>query len=219
LYNADVDTETDRQFDSLASMKTENTAPAGPAFKSVKDIEVSAKSRMEKAVTDLQHAMASIRTGRASVSLLDHIRVDYYGTPTPINQLANLHVPEPTLITVQPWDVSQIGAIEKAIRASDLGLNPANDGKLVRIPIPPLNEERRKELVKHLHTVAEDHRVAIRNIRRDGNEAVKKLLKDKKITEDEDRRGHDEIQKMTDLYMQKLDQAAKNKEKEILEIK
>ena len=200
-------------------MKTENTAPAGPAFKSVKDVEVSAKSRMEKAVTDLQHAMATIRTGRASVSLLDHIRVDYYGTPTPINQLANLHVPEPTLITVQPWDVSQIGAIEKAIRASDLGLNPANDGKLVRIPIPPLNEERRKELVKHLHTVAEDHRVAIRNIRRDGNEAVKKLLKDKKITEDEDRRGHDEIQKMTDLYMQKLDQAAKNKEKEILEIK
>ncbi len=200
-------------------MKTENTAPAGPAFKSVKDVEISAKSRMEKAVTDLQHAMATIRTGRASVSLLDHIRVDYYGTPTPINQLANLHVPEPTLITVQPWDVSQIGAIEKAIRASDLGLNPANDGKLVRIPIPPLNEERRKELVKHLHTVAEDHRVAIRNIRRDGNEAVKKLLKDKKITEDEDRRGHDEIQKMTDLYMQKLDQAARNKEKEILEIK
>jgi ribosome recycling factor len=200
-------------------MKTENTAPAGPAFKSVKEVEVSAKSRMEKAVSDLQHAMATIRTGRASVSLLDHIRVDYYGTPTPINQVANLHVPEPTLITVQPWDVSQIGAIEKAIRASDLGLNPANDGKLVRIPIPPLNEERRKELVKHLHTVAEDHRVAIRNIRRDGNEAVKKLLKDKKITEDEDRRGHDEIQKMTDLYMQKLDQAAKNKEKEILEIK
>jgi ribosome recycling factor len=200
-------------------MKPENTAPPGPAFKSVKEVEASIKSRMEKAVADLQHAMATIRTGRASVSLLDHIRVDYYGTPTPINQLANLHVPEPTLITVQPWDVSQIGAIEKAIRASDLGLNPANDGKLVRIPIPPLNEERRKELVKHLHTVAEDHRVAIRNVRRDGNEAVKKLLKDKKVTEDEDRRGHDEIQKMTDLYMQKLDQAARNKEKEILEIK
>ena len=200
-------------------MKPDNTAAAGPAFKSVKEAEASIKSRMEKAVSDLQHAMATIRTGRASVSLLDHIRVDYYGTPTPINQLANLHVPEPTLITVQPWDVSQIGAIEKAIRASDLGLNPANDGKVVRIPIPPLNEERRKELVKHLHTVAEDHRVAIRNIRRDGNEAVKKLLKDKKITEDEDRRGHDEIQKMTDLYMQKLDQAAKNKEKEILEIR
>ncbi len=174
---------------------------------------------MEKAVTDLQHAMASIRTGRASVSLLDHIRVDYYGTPTPLNQVGNLHVPDPTLITVQPWDVSQIGVIEKAIRASDLGLNPANDGKLIRIPIPPLNEERRKELVKHLHTVAEDHRVAIRNIRRDGNEAVKKLLKDKKIAEDEERRGIAEVQKMTDAYMLKLDQAAKNKEKEILEIK
>ena len=186
---------------------------------SIKEIEASVKSRMEKGVTDLQHAMSTIRTGRASVSLLEHIRVDYYGTPTPLNQLGNLHVPEPTLITLQPWDVSQIGAMEKAIRVSDLGLNPANDGKIIRIPIPPLNEERRKELVKHLHTVAEDHRVAIRNIRRDGNEAVKKLLKDKKIAEDEDRRAHDEIQKMTDTYMQKLDQAAKNKEKEIIEIK
>jgi ribosome recycling factor len=201
-------------------MKPEShSAPTGHAFNSVKEIEASVKSRMEKAVTDLQHAMASIRTGRASVSLLDHIRVDYYGTPTPLNQVGNLHVPDPTLITVQPWDVSQIGAIEKAIRASDLGLNPANDGKLIRIPIPPLNEERRKELVKHLHTVAEDHRVAIRNIRRDGNEAVKKLLKDKKIAEDEERRAIAEVQKMTDTYMLKLDQAAKNKEKEILEIK
>ncbi len=201
-------------------MKTEpHSAPSGHVFNSVREIEASVKARMEKAVADLQHAMATIRTGRASVSLLDHIRVDYYGTPTPLNQLANLHVPEPTLITVQPWDVSQIGAIEKSIRASDLGLNPANDGKIVRIPIPPLNEERRKELVKRLHTVAEDHRVAIRNVRRDGNESVKKLLKDKKITEDEDRRGHDEIQKMTDTYMQKLDHAAKSKEKEIMEIK
>ena len=201
-------------------MKTEpHSAASGHVFNSVREIEASVKGRMEKAVTDLQHAMATIRTGRASVSLLDHIRVDYYGTPTPLNQLGNLHVPDPTLITVQPWDVSQIGAIEKAIRASDLGLNPANDGKLIRIPIPPLNEERRKELVKHLHTVAEDHRVAIRNIRRDGNEAVKKLFKDKKITEDEERRALDEIQKMTDTYMLKLDQAAKNKEKEILEIK
>ena len=201
-------------------MKPEShSAPAGHPFSSVKEIEASVKSRMEKAVTDLQHGMASIRTGRASVSLLDHIRVDYYGTPTPLNQVGNLHVPDPTLITVQPWDVSQIGAIEKAIRASDLGLNPANDGKLIRIPIPPLNEERRKELVKHLHTVAEDHRVAIRNVRRDGTEAVKKLLKDKKIAEDEERRAIAEVQKMTDTYMLKLDQAAKNKEKEILEIK
>jgi ribosome recycling factor len=202
-------------------MKTEppHSAPSGQSFNSVKEIEASSKSRMEKAMGDLQHAMATIRTGRASISLLDNIRVDYYGTPTPLNQIGNLHVPEPTLITVQPWDVSQIGAIEKSIRASDLGLNPANDGKIIRIPIPPLTEERRKELVKHLHAVAEDHRVAIRNIRRDANEAVKKLLKDKKIAEDEERRGLDEIQKMTNGYMDKLDQAARNKEKEILEIK
>lgn len=201
-------------------MKTEpHSAPSGHVFTSVKEIEASSKSRMEKAVSDLQHAMATIRTGRASISLLDNIRVDYYGTPTPLNQIGNLHVPEPTMITIQPWDVSQIGAIEKSIRASDLGLNPANDGKIVRIPIPPLTEERRKDLVKHLHTVAEDHRVAIRNIRRDCNEAVKKLLKDKKIAEDEERRGLDEIQKMTNVYMDKLDTAAKNKEKEIMEIK
>ena len=201
-------------------MKPEaHTAPSGQAFNSLKDVVAGSKSRMEKAVSDLQHAMATIRTGRASISLLDNIRVDYYGTPTPLNQIGNLHVPEPTLITVQPWDVSQIGGIEKAIRASDLGLNPANDGKIIRIPIPPLTEERRKELVKHLHGVAEDHRVAIRNIRRDANEAVKKLLKDKKIAEDEERRGLDEIQKMTNGYMDKLDQAARNKEKEILEIK
>jgi ribosome recycling factor len=201
-------------------MKTDHSAAAsGHTFQSIKEVEASLKTRMEKAVSDLQHEMGSIRTGRASLSILDHIRVDYYGTPTPLNQLANLHVPEPSLITIQPWDVSQIGAIEKSIRASDLGLNPANDGKIIRLPIPPLTEERRKELVKRLHNVAEDHRVAVRNIRRDGNEAVKKLLKDKKISEDEDKRAHDEIQKMTDTYMQKLDAAAKVKEKEVLEIK
>jgi ribosome recycling factor len=201
-------------------MKTDHTAAAsGPSFGSVKEVENSLKIRMEKAVSDLQHEMASIRTGRASLGILDHIRVDYYGTPTPLNQLANLHVPEPSLITISPWDVSQIGPIEKAIRASDLGLNPANDGKIIRLPIPPLTEERRKELVKRLHHVAEDHRVAIRNIRRDGNEAVKKLLKDKKISEDEEKRAHEEIQKLTDSHMQKLDAAAKTKEKEILEIK
>jgi ribosome recycling factor len=201
-------------------MKPEHTgAPSGHAFNSVKEIEAGLRGRMDKAVTDLQHNMAAIRTGRASVNLLDHVRVDYYGTPTPLNQLANLHVPEPSLITIQPWDVSQIGAIEKAIRTSDLGLNPANDGKLIRLPIPSLTEERRKELVKKLHGVAEDHRVAIRNIRRDGNDAVKKLLKDKKIAEDEERRALDEIQKLTDAQMQKLEQAAKTKEKEILEIK
>ncbi len=197
--------------------------PANPAatntFQSVKDVEAHAKGRMEKVLSDLQHALSVIRTGRASVSLLDPIKVDYYGTPTPLNQVATLHVPEPSLITLQPWDVSQINAIEKAIRSSDLGLNPSNDGKLIRVPIPALTAERRKELVKHLHGVAEDHRVGLRNIRRDANEAVKKLLKDKLISEDDDRRAHDEIQKMTDAYMQKVDQAAKAKEKEVLELK
>src|SRR5512132_4279037 len=200
-------------------MKTENQAAPSTTFNTVKDVETNVKARMEKALTDLQHEMAGIRTGRASLSILDHIRVDYYGTPTPLNQLANLHVPEPAMITIQPWDVSQIGPIEKSIRASDLGLNPANDGKLIRLPIPPLTEERRKELVKRLHHVAEDHRVAVRNIRRDGNEAVKKLLKDKKISEDDEKKALEEIQKMTDVHMQKLDSAAKTKEKEILEIK
>ncbi len=201
-------------------MKTEPHAPpAGPALNTVKEVEASTKTRMEKALTDLQHEMAGIRTGRASLSILDHIRVDYYGTPTPLNQVANLHVPEPSLITIQPWDTSQIGPIERAIRVSDLGLNPANDGKIIRLPIPPLTEERRKELVKKLHGVAEHHRVAVRNIRRDGNEAIKKLLKDKKITEDDDKRAHEEVQRMTDTYMDKLDSAAKSKEKEILEIR
>ncbi len=201
-------------------MKTEQSAaPSGITFQSIREVETSLKTRMEKAISDFQHEMASIRTGRASLGILDHIRVDYYGSPTPLNQVANLHVPEPSLITIQPWDVSQIGPIEKAIRVSDLGLNPSNDGKIIRLPIPPLTEERRKELVKRLHGAAEHHRVAVRNIRRDGNEAVKKLLKDKKITEDEDKRAHDEIQKLTDGYMGKIDQAAKTKEKEILEIK
>jgi len=201
-------------------MKTEQQpASAGTTFNSVKDVETNQKTRMEKALGDLQHEMASIRTGRASLGILDHIRVDYYGTPTPLNQVANLHVPEPSLITIQPWDVSQIAPIEKAIRTSDLGLNPSNDGKTIRLPVPPLTEERRKDLVKKLHATAEHHRVSVRNIRRDGNEAVKKLLKDKKITEDEEKRAHDEIQKLTDTYMAKIDQAAKTKEKDILEIK
>jgi ribosome recycling factor len=185
----------------------------------IREIEANLHARMEKALRDLMHDMAAIRTGRASIGILDHIRVDYYGTPTPLNQIANLHVPEPSLITIQPWDVSQIGPIEKAIRASDLGLNPANDGKMIRLPIPPLTEERRKELAKRLHHLAEDHRVAVRNIRRDGNEASKKLLKDKAIAEDDDKRAHDEIQKLTNTYMEKLDQAVRVKEKEIMEIR
>ena len=201
-------------------MKTEqHAAPSGPVFTSVKEVEASIKTRMDKALSDLQHEMATIRTGRASLSILDNLRVDYYGTPTPLNQIANLHVPEPALITIQPWDVSQIGLIEKVIRTSDLGLNPANDGKIIRLPIPALTEERRKEMVKKLHGVAEHHRVAVRNIRRDGNENVKKLSKEKKITEDDDKKAHDEIQKMTDTYMDKIDTASRTKEKDILEIR
>lgn len=199
-------------------MKNDQTATAH-VFQSVKEVEANAKTRMEKVLTDLQHEMAGIRTGRASISIFDGIRVDYYGTPTPLNQLATLHVPEPAMITIQPWDASQIGVIEKAIRSSDLGLNPSNDGKLVRVPIPPLTEERRKEIVKRLHHVAEDHRVAMRNIRRDANEHIKKLLKDKAISEDDEKKSLDGIQKMTDGNIQKLDQAAKVKEKEILEFK
>ena len=201
-------------------MKTEHAAPpSGPSFNSVKEVEANVKTRMEKAVSDLQHEMASIRTGRASLGILDHIRVDYYGTPTPLNQVANLHVPEPSLITIQPWDVSQIALIEKSIRASDLGLNPANDGKVIRLPIPPLTEERRKELVKKLHAIAEHHRVSVRNIRRDGNEAVKKLTKDKKLAEDDEKKALDDNQKLTDAYMEKIELASKTKEKDILEIK
>lgn len=200
-------------------MKPAHETSSNQNFQTVKEIETYAKSRMEKVVNDLQHEMASIRTGRASVSLFDHVRVDYYGTPTPLNQLATLHVPEPSLITIQPWDISQIGAIEKGIRTSDLGLNPNNDGKIIRVPIPALTEERRKELVKRLHAITEEHRVAVRNIRRDANDIVKRILKDKLISEDEDRRAHDEIQKLTDGYTQRIDQASKSKEKEILELR
>jgi ribosome recycling factor len=200
-------------------MKTEaQPAPSGQTFTNAKEVEAHMKTRMEKAIGDLQHEMASIRTGRATLSLLDNIRVDYYGAPTPLNQVGNLHVPEPSMITIQPWDISQIGAIEKAIRVSDLGLNPSNDGKIVRLPIPPLTEDRRKDLVKKLHAAAEHHRVSVRNIRRDANESVKKLLKEKKMAEDDEKRALDEIQKLTDSFMQKIDLASKTKEKEILEI-
>ena len=197
-------------------MKPETTPST--TFTSLKDVEANAKSRMEKALGDLQHALSSIRTGRASVSIFDNVRVDYYGTATPLNQLANLHVPEPTMITIQPWDVSQIGVIEKAILTSGLGLNPANDGKIIRVPIPARTEERRKEIAKRLLGIAEDHRVSLRNIRRDANDHMKKLLKDKTISEDDERRGLDEMQKMTDGYVTKIDATAKAKEKEIMAI-
>lgn len=195
------------------------SAPAAHAFQNIREVEANAKDRMEKGLLAFQHDMSNIRTGRASIGILDHIRVDYYGTPTPLNQVATLHVPEPGMITIQPWEASQIGPIEKAIRNSDLGLNPGNDGKVVRVPIPPLTTERRKDLVKKLHHVAEEHRVALRNVRRDANEHVKKLLKDKLVSEDDERRALDEVQKMTDGSIKRLDEAAKSKEKEILELK
>lgn len=201
-------------------MKPEqHSASLGNTFTSVKEIEAAARTRMEKVLSDLQHAMAAIRTGRASVNLFDAIRVDYYGTPSPLNHVATLHVPEPSLVTIQPYDISMIGLLEKAIRSSDLGLNPMNDGKIIRVPIPALTEERRKELVKRLHHLAEEHRVSLRNIRREANEQLKKALKDKSISEDEERRALEETQKLTDSHIAKLDLAAKGKEKEILEIR
>jgi ribosome recycling factor len=173
---------------------------------------------MTKTIEDLRHELSSIRTGRASVSILDPVRVDYYGTPTPLNQVASLSTPEPALILVQPWDTSQMGAIEKGILSANLGLTPANDGKVIRLPIPPLTEERRKELVKRLHGVVEQHRVAARNVRRDANDTAKNFLKEKKISEDAQHHNHDEIQKLTDSTIADIDAIGAAKEKEVLEI-
>ena len=194
------------------------TAAPASAFKNVKEVEATARTRMDKVLADLQNEMAHFRTGRASIGLLDSVRVDYYGSPVPLNQVAQLHVPEPSLITVQPWDTSTIGAIEKAIRSAELGLNPMNDGKIIRVPIPALTEDRRKEMVKHLHKVLEDHRTAIRNVRRDGNDAIKKSMKDKKITEDEERGAMEQIQKLTDDEIKKMEDLCKSKEKEIMQV-
>jgi len=185
----------------------------------IKETLAATRSRMAKATEDLRAELATLRTGRASTGLLEHLKVEYYGTPTPLNQVATLGIPDPTLLTVQPWDPSLLPAIEKIIRASGLGLNPVNDGKILKVPIPALTEERRKELVKHLHKVLENHRTAARNIRRDANEELKRLLKDKKISEDDERRALEEIQKLTDDTMEKLESVGKAKEKEILEMR
>jgi ribosome recycling factor len=176
------------------------------------------KSRMDKAVDDFRKALVGTRTGRASVHMLDSVLVEAYGSQMPLNQVATVHTPEPQLITVQPYDPSQLSAIEKSIRTAELGLNPMNDGKIIRVPIPPLTEERRKDMVKHLHKVLEDHRTAVRNIRRDGNDAIKKALKDKKITEDDEKRSTGEIQKLTDDEIKKMEKMCKMKEKEVMEI-
>jgi len=177
------------------------------------------KARMDKAVDDFRKAMAATRTGRASVHMLDSVSIDYYGSQMPLNQIAQVHAPEAQLITVQPFDPSSLGPIEKSIRSADLGLNPMNDGKIIRVPVPALTEERRRDMVKHLHKVLEEHRTAVRNIRRDGNELIKKALKDKKITEDEERRAMEEIQKLTDDEIKKMEEMSKGKEKEVMEIK
>ena len=182
---------------------------------SERDVIKDTRPRMDTVMEDFCRKLATVRTGRAAVSLLDSVMVDYYGTPTPLSQMASVHAPEPQMLTVQPWDQTQVPAIEKAIRASDLGLNPSNDGKLVRIPIPTLTEERRKQLAKQVHEIAEDHRTAVRNIRRDANERLKKMLKDKQISEDNERDGLEEVQKLTNTYIGKIDELTKSKEHEL----
>jgi ribosome recycling factor len=184
-----------------------------------KDAISQSKIRMEKAVEDFRKELSGVRTGRANVSLLDHIRVDYHGTPMPVNQLGTLNVPDATMIVIAPWDPSAVPLIDKAIRTSDLGLNPASDGKVLRVPIPALTEDRRKDLVKHIHRVLENHRTAVRNIRRDIKEAVEKLEKEKKISEDEKKRTLDELEKLTHSETRKIEDLSAAKEKEVMEIK
>jgi ribosome recycling factor len=179
----------------------------------------AAKTRMEKAVEDFRKDMATLRTGRANTSLLDSVRVDYHGTPMPVNQLGTVTTPEPTMIVVSPWDPSAVPLIDKAIRTSDLGLNPTNDGKVVRVPIPALTEDRRKDIVKQLHKILENHRTAVRNIRRDLKEAIEKLEKDKKISEDEKKRALDELEKLSHAETKKIEDLSAAKEKEIMSIK
>ena len=184
----------------------------------IEQILAEMKRRMGKTIEDITRTLASIRTGRASVHLLDHVTVDYYGNRTPLNQTATLHVPEPSLITVQPWDPSQVQNIEKAILASDLGVNPSNDGRIIRIPIPPLTQERRITLGKQVGKIAEEHRTGIRQIRRDTNDRLKKLLKDKEISEDSEFRSLQQVQEITDGYIGQIDTFAEQKEEEILSV-
>ncbi len=188
------------------------------ALPALKDQFGQLKTRMEKAVEDFRKEIAATRTGRASVHMLDSVQAEYYGSMMPLNQVATINAPEPQLITVTPFDPSALGAIEKAIRTADLGMNPMNDGKIIRIPVPPLTEERRKEMVKHLHKALEEHRTAIRNIRRDGNDFIKKALKDKKITEDEERGSMDQLQKLTDGEIKKIEEMCQAKEKEVMTV-
>jgi ribosome recycling factor len=184
-----------------------------------KDAVAQARVRMEKAVEDFRRELSGLRTGRANVSVLDSIRVDYHGTPMPVNQLGTVTVPDPMSIVIAPWDTGAVPMIDKAIRTADLGLNPTNDGKIVRVPIPPLTEDRRKEIVKHMHKVLENHRTAVRNIRRDLKEAIEHLEKEKKASEDERKRATDELDKITHSETKKIEELAAAKEREIMELR
>jgi ribosome recycling factor len=184
-----------------------------------KDALAQAKARMEKAVEDFRKDLAGVRTGRANTALLDGVRVDYHGTPMPINQLGTMSVPDPSMIMISPWDPTAVPLIDKAIRTADLGLNPTNDGKVVRVPIPALTEERRKDLVKMIHKILENHRTAVRNVRRDIKEHVEKLEKEKKISEDDKKRALDELEKLTHAETKKVEDLSAAKEKEVMEIK
>jgi ribosome recycling factor len=184
-----------------------------------KDAMAAAKTRMEKAVDDFRKELASVRTGRANAAILDHVRVDYHGTPMPVNQLGSVTIPDAAMLVITPWDPSAVPLIDKAIRSSDLGLNPTTDGKVVRVPIPSPTEERRKELVKHIHKTLENHRTAVRNIRRDIKEAIDKLEKDKKISQDEQKRALDELEKVSHSETKKIEDLSALKEKEVMEIK
>jgi ribosome recycling factor len=184
----------------------------------LKEVYTQLKGRMDKAVEDFRTNLAAARTGRATVHMLDPVRVPAYGSEMPLNQVATVHAPEAQMLTVQPYDPGIMGDIEKAIRSAGLGLNPQNDGKMIRIPVPPLTEERRRDMVKHLNKILEDHRTAVRNVRRDGNEAIKKAMKDKKITEDEERRALEEIQRLTDDEIKKMEELCKAKEKELMKV-
>jgi ribosome recycling factor len=188
-------------------------------FDNTQQALAAARTRMEKAVDDFRKELATIRTGRANATLLDNVRVDYHGTPMPVNQLGSMTVPDPTMIVISPWDPSAVALIDKAIRTADLGLNPTNDGKVVRVPIPALTEDRRKDLVKQLHKVLENHRTAVRNIRRDLKEAIEKLEKEKKISEDEKKRSLDELEKLSHSETKKIEDLSAAKEKEVMQIK
>ena len=185
-------------------------------FSDLKGMFTEISTRMQASVERVRRDMASVRTGRASVSLLDHVQVEAYGTKVPLNQVAGLSIPEPTLIVAQPFDPSLIGAVERAIRISDLGLNPANDGKVVRIPIPTLTDERRKELSRHVHKMAEEGRNSVRQVRRDANERLKKFLKDHQISEDDEKKALDEVQKITDQHIKQIDEVQNKKDQDLL---